>query len=180
MNLNRYLENKQSYLELTKREIDIQINQSGGNHIKLTSSLVDENGRISDKYSKYGSNVSPSIEIRHIPKNTKQMVLLMYDPDAVKVANKTFIHWFCILKPKEYTVSEGDKIGTAINNDFGEDAYGGPKPPKGKGPHTYHLAIYALDDEIDFSSSETYESIKNKIKSHLIDDDEIIGSYESN
>lgn len=166
--------NKKQYIDLCL----FSFSQSGG-RIQFNSDLVGSDGTIPDKYSAYHDNIVPSISIGTVSSDIKQLVLLMYDLDAVNVAGKIWIHWFCVLEPKLYETKTGEQMPGAQKNSFGNMNYGGPKPPKGKGSHTYHLALYGLDTVIKFTSNESYETIFDKIQEHIVETHEITGTYGS-
>lgn len=150
--------------------------------IKIFSNSFGSDQTIDKKYSfSKGNNISPHVKIENVPVDTKQMILLMYDPDAVKVCGKVFVHWFAILDSTVNELQENESCDalTLLANDIGKKAYCGPAPPKGTGVHHYHLAVYALNDYLTFDEKESYDTIQDKIKSKIISSNEIIGTYES-
>jgi len=169
-----YRTSKYNYYSLSDLQ---QNNLKGGGGLKITSSSI-KNGKIPLEFGFRKENKSPQITISGVSEDTKKLLLLMYDPDAKKVSGKVFIHWIVLLDPKGISIEEGnsDNSGTNFINDFNRNGYGGPAPPKGT-THTYYIAVYALNDDIKFKDHETYESIRSKIKDHIVDKDEISGIY---
>lgn len=195
MNINKYRKKqiKQDYLflkefhhgsesiALAKQSTGLAKQSAGSakkpQGLKFTSNLVTADGMISDEHIKDISNITPNVSITtgSIPLNTKQIILLMYDPDAKE---KTFIHWFISLNQNnKFDLSQG----VVMKNDFNNNEYDGPRPPKGTGTHVYHLAIYALNEMIEFDPNETYgyNRIMGMIENNIIEKSEIIGSYSN-
>jgi Raf kinase inhibitor-like YbhB/YbcL family protein len=167
--------------------------QDGGktHGLTITSNSFRDNASIPNIYAKAHGNKSPHIKIENIPKDTKQLVLLLYDPDAQPIVGKTFVHWYVVLNPTNpwIEIKEGQgNLRTTMKNDAGNRAYDGPFPPSGSGVHSYHFAVYALDtgsDELNldtatFNSQQNkniFNSVQELIKGHVIAHDEIIGKY---
>jgi Raf kinase inhibitor-like YbhB/YbcL family protein len=151
---------------------------SGGSNLMISSNSIEKNGMINDKYTKIYDNVSPHIKIENIPKNTKKIILLMYDPDAINVINKIFLHWFLILKPTETELSENDNIGKKMLNDYKEYGYGGPHPPSGQ-QHIYHFKIYAVTDDLNIIPNKyySYNELNNLLKKY--ENAEFVAKYKA-
>ena len=52
----------------------------------ITSTAFQNNDRIPIKYTCMGSDFSPPIAISNVPGNTKSFVIIVYDPDGIKIA----------------------------------------------------------------------------------------------
>lgn len=93
-------------------------------------------------------NISPPLRWKNPPKRTAAFVLTCVD--KAPMAND-WVHWMVINLPadtrglKEGASSEGLPEGAVQrDNTFGEEGWGGPKPPKGSGAHPYVFTLYAL------------------------------------
>ena len=105
-----------------------------------------------------GTNVSPALEWRNLPKGTKSLSLMVHDPDAP--TGSGFWHWAVYNIPPTATgLAQGagnapatlpapafggtsdflDTGATGVNGN-----YGGPCPPTGDKPHHYIFTLYAL------------------------------------
>jgi Raf kinase inhibitor-like YbhB/YbcL family protein len=75
-----------------------------------------------------------------VPPATKELVLVMRDPDA---PGGTFVHWAVAeITPSATSVpTRGVILG---RNSFGSIGYRGPCPPRGDKPHHYVLTLSAL------------------------------------
>ena len=99
-------------------------------NMKLTSPDFMHNGNIPLEFTCDGSDVSPSLIIGDVPKNTKSLALIMDDPDAPV---GTFVHWVVWNIPagtKEIRKA-AEPNGIRGKTGFGRLGYGGPCPPSG-------------------------------------------------
>ena len=89
-----------------------------------------------------GLNVAPPLAWSGVPTATKEIAILVEDPDA---PGGTFVHWTVYrISPRTKKASgppSGSQEGT---NSFGRGGWSGPCPPKGDDPHRYVFTIYAL------------------------------------
>ncbi|HET6870410.1 MAG TPA: YbhB/YbcL family Raf kinase inhibitor-like protein [Solirubrobacteraceae bacterium] len=92
-----------------------------------------------------GRDVSPPLHATGLPASTKELVVVMRDPDA---PGGNFIHWVIAnLEPASGSISlpagatpPGAVLG---RNSFGSLGYRGPCPPSGPAHH-YVITVYAL------------------------------------
>ena len=106
-----------------------------------------------NRYGCGGRNVSPALEWKNPPANTRSFALTMFDPDAP--TGHGWWHWIVVNIPVSHThLAEGAgstdprKLpagAVQTFNDYKEKGYGGPCPPKGSGVHRYVFTLYALD-----------------------------------
>ena len=131
---------------------------------------------IPDKYTAYGSNVSPQLSWSGAPASTKTFVLLVEDPDAPRA--QPFVHWLVFNIPATTTsVNEGQAIsgGTPGNNDNGQAAYYGPKPPSGT--HHYHFKVFAIDEALNLNGAPGKDEVMKAISGHTLAQGEVVGIY---
>jgi Raf kinase inhibitor-like YbhB/YbcL family protein len=159
-----YVTSKQNYLNL---KFFLSIGGGNDTSVKISSDDIADGGVINIKYAKKHGNISPHIKIDNVPGDTKQLVLLMYDPDAKKVVGKVFLHWFVVLSLTETNIPENKSIGQQMLNDYNERGYGGPNPPSGQ-KHTYHFRAYAITDNILFDPDKTYsfDTLSNMLEKY--------------
>src|SRR5688572_23059677 len=120
---------------------------------ELKSPSIQDQGPIPERYTADGANLSPPLEWSDPPPQTRSLALIVEDPDA---ASGIFRHWGLYnIDAEERRLPEGaGKQFAATVNDFGEPGYGGPRPPRGHGPHHYHFKLVALDvEKLDLSPS---------------------------
>jgi phosphatidylethanolamine-binding protein (PEBP) family uncharacterized protein len=66
-----------------------------------------------------------------------------------------------------------------LTNSFGEQGYGGPKPPRGSGPHQYVVTLYALSvDRLPVSSTTRFSEVMQMAQSSLLATASTTGIFE--
>ena len=150
--------------------------------MKLTSSAFNNSGRIPVKYTCDGENVSPPLTFEDIPENAASLVLIMDDPDVPTAVRpeRNFDHWVLFnIPPETREIAEGASAGTPGVNGAGESAYTGPCPPPQYEPkeHRYFFRLYALDTELSLSEGTTKAAVLEAIKSHILKEAELMGTY---
>ena len=150
--------------------------------LTITSPAFKHGEVIPTRHTRDGDNLSPPLEWRDAPPETKSFVLIVEDPDA---PSGTFRHWAMYNIPASETgLPEGASgqgrsgVGEGVNG-FRNTRYDGPQPPKGHGPHRYHFRLAALDAErLDMPASAKAEDIWAKAQPHIIAEAEMIGVHE--
>ena len=150
--------------------------------LTITSPAFKHGEVIPTRHTRDGDNLSPPLEWRDAPPETKSFVLIVEDPDA---PSGTFRHWAMYNIPASETgLPEGASgqgrsgVGEGVNG-FRNTRYDGPQPPKGHGPHHYHFRLAALDAErLDMPASAKAEDIWAKAQPHIIAEAEMIGVHE--
>lgn len=102
-----------------------------------------------------GENISPALEWKNVPADTKSFALTVHDPDAP--TGSGWWHWVMVNIPATTTTlpqgagnletGKAPKGTRQISTDFGEPGWGGPCPPKGDEPHRYVFTLHALGVE---------------------------------
>jgi hypothetical protein len=147
----------------------------------LTSGAFDELGEIPSKHSPEGDNLSPALCWGDAPEGTKSYVVICHDPDAPLVQNGAygFVHWVLYNLPASTTeLAEGSDKGTRGVNDFGNQSYGGPMPPKKHGAHHYYFWVLALDDERELLAGLSLNQLLGEIEPHLLGMNRLVGTYQ--
>jgi Raf kinase inhibitor-like YbhB/YbcL family protein len=97
-----------------------------------------------------GMNLSLPLVWGEPPSGTQSFVLSVIDRHPV--ANN-WVHWYVLdIPPSCISLGEGasgnrslmPQEAVELRNSYGEAGYGGPKPPRGSGPHEYVITLYAL------------------------------------
>jgi len=149
--------------------------------LKLTSGAFQNESEIPVQYSKDGGNISPPLSWSGVPEGTKNLALIMDDPDAPA---GPFDHWLVYGIPPEVTDLSEDLPASASlhkgirqgRNGYGDVGYGGPKPPSGT--HRYFFRLYALDTNIDLPGSASREELDDAIQGHVLEEAELMGLYQ--
>jgi len=147
----------------------------------LIESPTFKNGeRIPSRNTCDGADVSPELQWKDAPKNTKSFALISDDPDAPM---GVFTHWVIFnIPPSESGLEEGVETKPTLPNrsvqgktDFGRIGYGGPCPPSGT--HRYMFHLYALDTNLNLPTGSTKEQVVREMQSHVLGEAEIVGLY---
>jgi hypothetical protein len=142
---------------------------------KLTSPVFDNSGAIPAIYTCKSDNISPPLAIQNVPDNTKELALIMHDPNAV---DKDWVHWLVWKIPvttsliSEHQVPADSIEGTT---DFGKPGYGGPCPPAGTGTHNYTFDLYALNDTIDLDATATRDTLIAAMNGKVVAKAQLVG-----
>jgi len=145
--------------------------------LKVESPAFSNGGRIPQKYTCEGKDISPELRWEGAPSGVKSFVLIVDDPDAPR---GTFTHWVLFDIPAvESGLIEGSKQGKPGRNDFGKLGYGGPCPPKGHGVHRYFFRLYALDiPSLGLKEGVSRADVEAAMKGHILAQAETMGRYE--
>ena len=144
----------------------------------LRNYVFRDGGNIPPRYTCDGANVNPILVIESIPEEAKSLVLIVDDPDAT--GGFIFTHWFLWnISPATTEIREGEAPEGAVQgkNDFGNEGYGGPCPPKGARPHRYMFKLYALDTLLDIPRSSGKEKLENAMEGHIVARTTMMGLY---
>lgn len=150
--------------------------------LTIRSTAFQSGADIPDRHARDGDNLSPPLEWRGAPPQTRSFVLIVEDPDA---PSGTFRHWAIYnIDPHETGLPEGaserpaGKARLGVNG-FGNAAYDGPQPPRGHGPHHYHFRLAALDvPHLDLGPAPKAEAVWAAARSHILDEAEVVGVFE--
>ena len=126
-----------------------------------------------------GEDISPALDWAGEPGGTKSFALIVDDPDA---PGGTWNHWLVWDIPASvHSLAEGageDPFGKSGTNDFGRLGYGGPCPPRAKGPHRYFFRLFALDTpSIGLSSGAKRPALEKALRKHTLAEDAYMGHY---
>ena len=146
--------------------------------IEVSSPAFEPGGSIPRKHTGEGQDVSPALRWSGLPEGTKEIALICDDPDAPRT--EPWVHWVVYKIPAgRIGLPEGGaQEALEGNNDFGAQGYGGPKPPRSHGVHHYHFKIYALDAELEAVTGLTKDRLLEAIEGHILEEGELIGTYE--
>lgn len=153
--------------------------------ITVTSPSFADGQPIPVKHTEDGKNVSPELAWTPIPPGTKQLALIVDDPDAPSAT--PWVHWVIYRLPggttglPEAVPSDetlADPPGAAQGkNSWGTVGYRGPAPPKGK-VHHYFFTVYALDIELAATPGIDKPALLDKMQGHVIGQGQLIGTYQ--
>lgn len=163
--------------------------QSQQYELTLSSSTLQEGALMPQKHAYHGlgcqgTNVSPHLEWRGAPPNTKSFAVTCYDPDAPVDG---WWHWTVINIPDNVNLLEEGTSGKGtlprgaqeLWNDYEEKGYGGPCPPQGHGPHRYIFTVYALGvDKLYADAMETGQTLLRELENEALEKATLTVIYE--
>lgn len=159
---------------------------SGHAALHLTSDAFADGAPIPIKYASGGENISPALAWSGVPDRTRELVLIVEDPDAPMT--NPFVHWILHrLSPTIRNLPMG--VPTTIElpslqgavqgqNDMKKRGWYGPEPPLGHGVHHYHFQLFALDTQLSVGADATVKELVAAMKGHVLAEGEIVGTYE--
>ncbi|HVW84221.1 MAG TPA: YbhB/YbcL family Raf kinase inhibitor-like protein, partial [Bryobacteraceae bacterium] len=146
--------------------------------LHLTVSGFPDGGAIPQRFTCDGDDVSPALHWSDAPEGTQSFALIVDDPDA---PSGTWTHWILWDIPASvHSISEGDggSVGISGKNDFGHPDYGGPCPPRAKGPHRYYFRLFALNvPSLKLKSGEKRAALEKALRPHVVARAEYHGRY---
>ena len=128
---------------------------------------------------------SPAVRWSAVPPETREIVLLVEDPDAP--FPRPFVHWIVYgIGPTETMLPEGlPPTGLPLasgaiqgRNTMHRDGYVGPMPPKGHGVHHYHVQVFALDARLDLAAPGDRDHLVRAMRGHVVGFRQRVGTYE--
>ncbi len=142
--------------------------------MRISSTAFEDGGTIPDEYSKDGGNQKPPLQIEDVPSTAQSLALIVDDPDA---PHGTFTHWLAYnISPATREI--GGETSVAMQqacNDYGQNDYGGPRPPSGE--HRYYFKLYALDDRISMPHGASRLDMEEAILGHIVAEAELMGRF---
>jgi Raf kinase inhibitor-like YbhB/YbcL family protein len=151
--------------------------------LRITSEAFADNQPIPRKYTGDGENVSPPLHIHGLPQGTKELAVIVDDPDAPR--DEPFVHWI-MYKVHQKDLPEGIPQSAQPGsppgamqgrNSLGEFGYAGPAPPPGHGTHHYRFHVYALDAPLQVPPGVDKKALMTAMMGRVIGDGMIVGTY---
>jgi Raf kinase inhibitor-like YbhB/YbcL family protein len=145
--------------------------------LRISSPAFASGGRIPERHTGDGQDVSPALEWSGTPEGTLSFAVVVHDPDAPLVDG--FTHWVLYGIPGDTTgLPEGTTSFVHGRNNMGNEGYNGPAPPPGHGPHHYYFWVYALDSSPDLRPGLNRRALFEQIEDHVLEQARVIGIYE--
>ncbi len=128
--------------------------------LRLRSPGFTPRGAIPREYTCGGRDVSPPLRFSGVPTGTRELVLVMRDPDA---PGGDFVHWAVAgIPPSAGGFGVGSVPAGSVQgrNSFGTIGYRGPCPPSGARPHEYVLTLSALRGRSELGRGFTADQLR--------------------
>jgi Raf kinase inhibitor-like YbhB/YbcL family protein len=138
------------------------------------------------RYTGDGEDLSPPLSWSGLPAGTRELALIVDDPDAPRA--EPWVHWVLAKIPADVgTLTEGLPRNPTLDvplgavqgkNSWGTDGYRGPAPPRGHGTHHYHFKLYALDAPLPVAQGTDKAGLLEALRGHVLGETELVGTYQ--
>jgi Raf kinase inhibitor-like YbhB/YbcL family protein len=148
--------------------------------IQLESPAFLDGGRLPTRFTCDGRGISPPLRWRDVPRDARDLALVVDDPDA---PGGGFTHWVVWKLPFAPTgkgrVLEGNVAPEMdqAQNDAGEEGWAPACPPEGDDPHRYVFTIYALDGPIDLGDGASAGEVRDAIDADALAEGQMDATY---
>ena len=130
-----------------------------------------------------GDNISIPLQWSDVPEGVRSFAVSVVDHHPV--ADK-WAHWLVMDIPADTrSLPEGasgsnmPQGARELQNSYGTQGYGGPRPPEGTGKHPYVVTVYALDTVSLYLERDTgLDAFQQAIEGHVLDRAEVTGLFE--
>jgi len=153
--------------------------------IELSSPAFANGARLPVRFTADGVGVSPPLIWGEVPAATRQLVLIVEDPDAP--APRPLVHAIVAgVSPEIHQFAEGtivpDGAGDPVSGDVGRNSFFvqgwlPPDPPSGHGEHDYAFQLFALSEELNLDANPGRGALIAAMAGKVIGLGLLIGSY---
>ncbi|TVR96177.1 MAG: YbhB/YbcL family Raf kinase inhibitor-like protein [Rhodospirillales bacterium] len=141
-----------------------------------------EGGRIPERFTCEGDDLSPPLSWTDVPEGTRSFALICADPDAPA---GTWYHWGLFDIPADQrelraAMPSDPKVSGMRQavTDFKRPGYGGPCPPRGHGVHHYGFRLMALDvASLPVPASGHCRDVEHAAEGHVLEAAVLTGTY---
>ena len=142
--------------------------------LKISSPDIAPLAPIAARHAADAGNVVPRLEIAGAPAGTRELAIIIHDPDAP--LPNGFTHLTVYGLPAATTVFDAQQPSGRIGpHGGGQNAYTGPEPPFGHGQHHYYFWVYALDTVVEGTPSR--EEFLSRYGKNVIEQARFVATY---
>jgi Raf kinase inhibitor-like YbhB/YbcL family protein len=156
----------------------------------LRSTAFKDNETLPLAYTGYGDFKSPPLSWSGLPKGTRELALIVDDPDVP--LEQFSIHWLLYNIPAHVTtMAEGAKPANPKEghdsplkgasqglNALKRPGYLPPRPFAGSGLHHYTFTLYALDADLPLKDGLSKDELLAAIRRHVIGQSKLVAVFE--
>ena len=142
----------------------------------LTSAAFADNSAIPVQYTCTGAGMRPGLTWKHAPSGTRQLALIVEDPDA---PIGTFVHWVVAgIAPKPASIAGDTDPAGAVQgaNGTGRPGWQPPCPPAGP-THHYIFTLYALKKKVTLPPGGNAATLRTAMKGKIVGQAKLVGLY---
>ena len=151
----------------------------------LRSTAFDAQARVPQRHTGDGVDLSPPLTWTPAPAGTRELALVVDDPDAPTA--EPWVHWLLYkIPPQTTSLEEGIPTTRSLSqppgavqgqNSWRTVGYRGPAPPPGHGTHHYHFKLYALDAPLTLEPGLDKRKLLAAMEGHVVAEAELVGTY---
>lgn len=132
--------------------------------LRVTSTAFIDGSRLAARYTCDGEGEEPPVYAGTVPPSTRELVLVVSDPDAPK---GTFVHAtrFGLSRLGDGAVDHGGQEG---RNSSGSTGWTPPCPPEGDKAHRYVCSVYALRDPSGLKAGATPDEVTAALRDGVL------------
>jgi Raf kinase inhibitor-like YbhB/YbcL family protein len=152
----------------------------------VRSQAFADGERIPLRYTGDGEDVSPPLQWVGLPGGTRELALIVDDPDAP--TPEPWIHWLLYKIPPtvqelpealpRYPTLAQPAGAMQGKNSWNSIGYRGPAPPRGHGLHHYRFRLYALDAALALKPEMDAKGHQRAMQGHVLDQGMLTGTYQ--
>jgi Raf kinase inhibitor-like YbhB/YbcL family protein len=142
----------------------------------LTSPAFADGATLPVEFTCSGAGGSPPLAWKGVPKRTKQLALVVDDPDA---PNGTFTHWVVAgITRSTRAIGAGEEPSGSFggNTSIGRPGYFPPCPPAGPA-HRYVFTLYALRKKVDLAPGADAAALDEAMRGRILARAELVGRF---
>jgi Raf kinase inhibitor-like YbhB/YbcL family protein len=157
--------------------------------IRIRSSAFENGQPIPKRHTGDGEDLSPPLAWDGVPEGTKELALIVDDPDAP--TPQPWVHWVLYKIPGDVReLPEAIAVGGRVErpraalqgrNSWSSGktiGYRGPAPPPKHGVHHYRFKLFALDVPLRLNPSLDKAAVLKAMQGHVLAEGELVGTYE--
>ena len=141
--------------------------------LRVSSPAFIDGSRLPQRYTCDGAGDEPRVEAGTVPASTRELVLVVSDPDA---PGGTFVHLtrYDISPGGDGSVDDGGREG---RNSAGDIGWTPPCPPEGDGRHRYVWSVYALRDHTGLEDGASPDDVSAALREGVLANGTITARY---
>jgi phosphatidylethanolamine-binding protein (PEBP) family uncharacterized protein len=139
--------------------------------LRLSSAAFTDGSQLPQRYTCDGAGDEPSVRTGAVPPSTRELVLVVSDPDA---PGGTYVHLTRYGLAPGGSLDEGGREG---RNSAGDAGWTAPCPPEGDAAHRYVWSVYALRDPTGLDAGAKPDDVTAALSDGLLAGGTITARY---
>lgn len=143
--------------------------------LAVSSPAFEDGANIPERFSCEGENIPPPLRWSDIPEETRELVIVVTDPEA---PSGTFVHWTVWgIDPSSKGI-DGELPEGAVEgmSSSGKPTYIGPCPPAGE-THRYNFEVIALSAQLPLEAGASVDELRDEVEDVAISSGVLTGRF---